>query len=237
MNLPPIYFDPITQLGNGIIEQMIGYSLVILKRDLTDSFIASIPNRPRQKLLQKLKTDERFSADRLDEYVHRQSRTSSFPIEAVPSSITDMIHLYFVQPIGEPDRIQFINEYPLPFHQTGKSLKELYALYPDTFRPVLDLCIKSKRYQRINYIIDRVLDSPFGLFPLKTILMPAHLEEFSRARLSDEQTKRLETETEVEIAEAMFVFQDTLKEKASVPGGSRTRKNRRRKRVHRSRRQ
>jgi hypothetical protein len=200
-----IYFSPISQYAGETIKQMIGYSLVIVKKNLTDDFIELQLKKNIKKFLINLKTNDSIINGLFKRYVTDIPSTSTFTIDKAPTNITDMFNKYLNQPIVENERIHFINEYPLPFHGTEKSLKELYEINSDAMQPVLDKCIESKRYQRHNYILDTILN--YDIIPgteLKTVLMPSQLEEFTRIRLTDGQQQKILTELEVAIALAMF---------------------------------
>ena len=67
----------------------------------------------------------------------------------IPSTVTQLIELYFKQPIVQQDRTEFLDIYMIPFMGTGKRLKNLYDINPVVFTPVLDALIHSKRIQRI----------------------------------------------------------------------------------------
>jgi hypothetical protein len=160
-------------------------------------------------------------------------------VETVPSTLKALVELYFAQPITEKDRTEFMNIYQVPFIGTGKRLKDLYAINPAIFTPVLDALIQSKRIQRIivqPYTLEKI---EFKLQLRKKILRDTALEEYAADSAAlkiflHEKYEQQEVEIAVKTIEAqekenkLYATEESMKAKIAANAGVRRKRKSRR---------
>lgn len=80
---------------------------------------------------------------------HMPESVNKLTLENIPKSLDELANLYFTAKISEEDRESFISAYRIPFFNTQKQLRELYAINKEVMKDTIDQLIISKRIQRL----------------------------------------------------------------------------------------
>jgi len=217
-NQQQVYFSPVTD-ETALYTELRLYAMWVIKKDFEED-----PFRIKQNIVKGLQQSPYITI------------TESSPF---PSTIQEIYTIYINNPITDTERILYMNIFERPIFGTGKSSKQLYAINPEVYRPVLDLLIRSKRYQKIM-----ALKHPGALALYFIGPNFAKVHEKHRNSYKDSIKEQLEdmiqqahidvqeTETQIALAMVSAVEQDPSlqgKTQSKGPATRRARKSRRQK--------